>query len=241
MAMARLGKQVLELNNASLRRGDKQILDNLDWIIGPGDRIGILGANGTGKTSLLSVLAGEIPLDSGTLKTGKTVKIAVLSQQLEELNQYAEDRVREVLSHYKTRYVIDGRELTPGQMIERLGFTSEHLQSRVKDLSGGQKRRLQFMLILLDEPNVLILDEPGNDLDTDMLAVMEDMLDAWPGTIILVTHDRYLMERVTDEQYALVNGTIRHLPGGVDEYMAFARKNEASARDVLTPSQIRRI
>ena len=239
MAMARLGKQVLELNNARLRRGDKQILDNLDWIIGPGDRIGILGANGTGKTSLLSVLTGEIPLDSGTLKTGKTVKIAVLSQQLEELNQYAEDRVREVLSHYKTRYVIDGRELTPGQMIERLGFTSEHLQSRVKDLSGGQKRRLQFMLILLDEPNVLILDEPGNDLDTDMLAVMEDMLDAWPGTIILVTHDRYLMERVTDEQYALVNGTIRHLPGGVDEYMAFARKNEASARDVLTPSQIK--
>ena len=142
-------------------------------------------------------------------------------QQLQELNQYAEDRVREVLGRYKTRYVVDGRELSPGQMIERLGFKKEHLNARVKDLSGGQKRRLQFMLILLDEPNVLILDEPGNDLDTDMLAVMEDLLDAWPGTLLLVTHDRYLMERVTDDQFALVDGKVVHLPGGVTNTCAW--------------------
>ena len=233
MAMTRLGKQVLSLESARLRRGSATILDGVDWIIGPGDRIGIVGLNGAGKSSLLSVLQGSLALDDGQLKTGKTVKIAVLSQQLEELYQYAEDRVHEVLGRYKTRYRVDGRDLTPGQMIERLGFEKDHLNSRVKDLSGGQRRRLQFMLILLDEPNVLILDEPGNDLDTDMLAVMEDMLDSWPGTLLLVTHDRYFMERVTDDQYALIDGHIRHLPGGVDEFMERFSSGSSQAVDSM--------
>ena len=222
MAMQRLGKRVIDMENASKRMGDRTVLDRCTWLIGPGDRYGILGENGVGKTTLLRILRGELAPDSGTVKVGQTVKFAMLSQQLQELNQYAEDRVREVLGRYKTRYVVDGRELSPGQMIERLGFKKEHLNARVKDLSGGQKRRLQFMLILLDEPNVLILDEPGNDLDTDMLAVMEDLLDAWPGTLLLVTHDRYLMERVTDDQFALVDGKVVHLPGGVDEYLRMA-------------------
>ncbi len=222
MAMQRLGKRVIDLERVTKRLGDRAVLDDVTWLIGPGDRYGILGENGAGKTTLLRIMRGELAPDAGRVKVGQTVKFAMLSQHLQELNQYAEDRVREVLGRYKTRYVVDGRELSPGQMIERLGFKKEHLNARVKDLSGGQKRRLQFMLILLDEPNVLILDEPGNDLDTDMLAVMEDLLDAWPGTLILVTHDRYLMERVTDDQFALVDGKVVHLPGGVDEYLRLA-------------------
>ena len=237
MAMQRLGKRVIDIENASKRMGDRTVLDRCTWLIGPGDRYGILGENGVGKTTLLRILRGELAPDSGTVKVGQTVKFAMLSQQLQELNQYAEDRVREVLGRYKTRYVVDGRELSPGQMIERLGFKKEHLNARVKDLSGGQKRRLQFMLILLDEPNVLILDEPGNDLDTDMLAVMEDLLDAWPGTLLLVTHDRYLMERVTDDQFALVDGKVVHLPGGVDEYLrmadARARANDLTFAEMV--------
>ena len=237
MAMQRLGKRVIDMENASKRMGDRTVLDRCTWLIGPGDRYGILGENGVGKTTLLRILRGELAPDSGTVKVGQTVKFAMLSQQLQELNQYAEDRVREVLGRCKTRYVVDGRELSPGQMIERLGFKKEHLNARVKDLSGGQKRRLQFMLILLDEPNVLILDEPGNDLDTDMLAVMEDLLDAWPGTLLLVTHDRYLMERVTDDQFALVDGKVVHLPGGVDEYLhmadARARANDLTFAEMV--------
>lgn len=153
------------------------------------------------------------------MKTGKTVQVAVLDQQLADLAQFANDRVREVVARKKTSYVADGKEMTPSQLLERLGFTSEQLSTPVKDLSGGQKRRLQLMLILLDEPNVLILDEPTNDLDTDMLAAMEDLLDTWPGTLLVVSHDRYLLERVTDQQYAVLGGRLRHLPGGVDEYV----------------------
>lgn len=153
------------------------------------------------------------------MKTGKTVQVAVLDQQLADLAQFADDRVREVVARKKTSYVADGKEMTPAQLLERLGFTAEQLSTPVKDLSGGQKRRLQLMLILFDEPNVLILDEPTNDLDTDMLAAMEDLLDTWPGTLLVVSHDRYLLERVTDQQYAVLGGHLRHLPGGVDEYM----------------------
>ncbi|HIT51345.1 MAG TPA: ABC-F family ATP-binding cassette domain-containing protein [Candidatus Aveggerthella excrementigallinarum] len=232
MAMQRLGKRVIDMERVTKRLGERTMLDDVTWLIGPGDRYGILGENGAGKTTLLRILRGELAPDAGRVKIGQTVKFAMLSQHLQELNQYAEDRVREVLGRYKTRYVVDGRELSPGQMIERLGFKKEHLNARVKDLSGGQKRRLQFMLILLDEPNVLILDEPGNDLDTDMLAVMEDLLDAWPGTLLLVTHDRYLMERVTDDQFALVDGKVVHLPGGVDEYLR--RADARAAQDQTT-------
>jgi energy-coupling factor transporter ATP-binding protein EcfA2 len=143
----------------------------------------------------------------------------MLDQQLADLQQYADDRVREVVARKKTSYIADGKEMTPSQLLERLGFSSAQLSTPVRDLSGGQKRRLQLMLILLDEPNVLILDEPTNDLDTDMLAAMEDLLDTWPGTLLVVSHDRYLLERVTDQQYAVLGGHLRHLPGGVDEYM----------------------
>ena len=229
MAMARLGKQVVDLKGASLRFGDRVILDDVDWIIGPGDRYGIVGANGIGKTTLLRIIQGLQPLDSGRVKIGQTVRFAVLSQHLDELRKLGDDRVRQVISRYSRRTMLDGKEMTPGQLLERLGFTKDDQNEPVCDLSGGQKRRLALMLILLDEPNVLILDEPGNDLDTDMLAAVESLLDGWPGTLLLVTHDRYLMERVTDHQFALIDGKVRHLPGGVDEYLKLAEEADREA------------
>lgn len=197
----------------------RMILDNQTWLIGPGDRFGIVGANGAGKSTLLSIIDGSLHPTKGHVNIGKTVKFAVLSQRLEELEKLGKYKVKEVLSRYKPSYIIDGKEVTPGQLMERLGFKPEQLMTPIADLSGGQKRRMQLLLILLNEPNVLIMDEPGNDLDTDMLAVMEDLLDTWPGTLIVVSHDRYLLERVTDQQFALIDGKIRHLPGGVDEYL----------------------
>ena len=197
----------------------RKILDDVTWLIGPGDRIGIVGANGAGKSTLLKILDGTITPTTGHVNIGKTVKFAVLSQRLDELEKLGKYKIKEVLSRYKPSYIVDGKETTPGQMMERLGFESAQLMTPIKDLSGGQKRRMQLLLILLDEPNVLIMDEPGNDLDTDMLAVMEDLLDTWPGTLIVVSHDRYLLERVTDQQFALIGGKIRHLPGGVQDYL----------------------
>ena len=229
MAMARLGKQVVDLKGASLRFGNRVILDDVDWIIGPGDRYGIVGANGIGKTTLLRIIQGLQPLDSGRVKIGQTVRFSVLSQHLDELRKLGDDRVRQVISRYSRRTMLDGKEMTPGQLLERLGFTKDDQNEPVCDLSGGQKRRLALMLILLDEPNVLILDEPGNDLDTDMLAAVESLLDGWPGTLLLVTHDRYLMERVTDHQFALIDGKVRHLPGGVDEYLKLAEEADREA------------
>ncbi|HEY5548148.1 MAG TPA: ABC-F family ATP-binding cassette domain-containing protein [Coriobacteriia bacterium] len=218
-AISRLGKQVVDLVDVTERFGDKTVIDNVTWSIGPGDRFGILGENGSGKTTLLKIIQGSLEPTSGHVKIGKTVKFAVLSQHLDELNELGSCRVREVLARYKTRYEFDGKELTPAQLLERLGFEAAQLSAVVSDLSGGQKRRLQLMLILLDKPNVLILDEPDNDLDTDMLAIVESLLDSWPGTLLLITHDRYLMERVTDDQFAILGGKIRHVPGGVDEYL----------------------
>lgn len=197
----------------------KRVLNDVTWLIGPGDRFGIVGENGAGKSTLLSIIDGTLSPTLGRVNIGKTVKFAVLSQRLEELEPLGKYTIKEVLSRYKTSYIIDGKETTPGQMMEKLGFESAQLMSRIRDLSGGQKRRMQLLLILLDEPNVLIMDEPGNDLDTDMLAVMEDVLDTWPGTLIVVSHDRYLLERVTDSQFALLNGKIRHLPSGVQDYI----------------------
>ncbi len=234
MAMARLGKTVVELQDASLRFGDRVILDDVDWIIGPGDRYGIVGANGIGKTTLLRIIQGLQPLDRGRVKIGQTVRFAVLSQHLDELTKLGDDRVRQVISRYSRRTMLDGKEMTPGQLLERLGFTKDDQNEPVCDLSGGQKRRLALMLILLDEPNVLILDEPGNDLDTDMLAAVESLLDGWPGTLLLVTHDRYLMERVTDHQFALIDGKVRHLPGGVDEYLRLTEEAEREAAEAAS-------
>ena len=197
----------------------REIIDDVTWLIGPGDRFGIVGANGAGKSTLLKLIDGTLTPTVGHVNIGKTVKFAVLSQHLDELEKLGRYKIKEVLSRYKPSYIVDGKEVTPGQLMERLGFESAQLMTPIRDLSGGQKRRMQLLLILLDEPNVLIMDEPGNDLDTDMLAVMEDLLDTWPGTLIVVSHDRYLLERVTDQQFALIGGKVRHLPGGVQDYL----------------------
>ena len=236
MAVARLGKQVVDLTDVSVRLGGKTVLDDVSWIIGPGDRFGIVGENGAGKTTLLRVIEGALAPSAGRVKIGKTVKFAVLSQHLDNLVKLGSDRVREVIGRYSRRVMLDGKEATPAQLLERLGFTRDDLNEPVCDLSGGQKRRLALMLILLDEPNVLILDEPGNDLDTDMLAQVEDLLDGWPGTLLLVTHDRYFMERVTDNQYALINGKIRHLPRGVDEYLELVGRTTDERGGVVASS-----
>ncbi|GAB3610040.1 ABC-F family ATP-binding cassette domain-containing protein [Humibacter ginsengiterrae] len=231
LAVARLGKEVVDLVDASVSypareaadAGDREVLHGVEWRIAPGERTGILGVNGAGKSTLLGLISGTVEPTSGRVKRGKTVKVASLTQRMDELDQHLDDPVRVVLGRLRTTYTIGSgskaQELTPGQMLERLGFSSAQLSTPVKDLSGGQKRRLQLLLILLDAPNVLILDEPTNDLDTDMLAAIEDLLDSWPGTLLVVSHDRYFIERVTDQQYAILDHRLRHLPGGVDEYL----------------------
>ncbi|MDJ0349776.1 ABC-F family ATP-binding cassette domain-containing protein [Cryobacterium sp. PH29-G1] len=224
MAMQRLGKDVVDLIDIGVKFGDKTVLNDITWRIAPGERTGIMGVNGAGKSTLLNLVAGVLQPTTGTVKRGKTIKVAVLTQQLFELEDIANDKVSEVIGRQKTSYMAGGKEITPGQMLERMGFLSAQLSTRVKELSGGQKRRLQLLLIVLSEPNVLILDEPTNDLDTDMLAAMEDLLDSFPGTLLVVSHDRYLIERVTDNQYAVMDGGFRHLPGGVDQYLEVRRK-----------------
>jgi len=224
MAMQRLGKDVVDLLDVTVKFEDKTVLNDITWRIAPGERTGIMGVNGAGKSTLLNLVAGTLLPTSGTVKRGKTIKVAVLTQQLFELDDIQNDRVSEVIGRQKTSYIAGGKEITPGQMLERMGFMSAQLTTKVKDLSGGQKRRLQLLLIVLDEPNVLILDEPTNDLDTDMLAAMEDLLDSFPGTLLVVSHDRYLIERVTDNQYAVTDGAFRHLPGGVDQYLELRKK-----------------
>ncbi|GGF28282.1 ABC-F family ATP-binding cassette domain-containing protein [Subtercola lobariae] len=223
MAMQRLGKDVVDLENVSVvytgAAGEKKVLHDITWRIAPGERTGILGVNGVGKSTLLSLVSGSLQPTSGRVKRGKTIKVATLTQQLFELDEILNDRVSEVIGRQRSTYVSGGKEMTPSQLLERVGFSSAQLSTPVKDLSGGQKRRLQLLLILLSEPNVLILDEPTNDLDTDMLAAIEDLLDTFPGTLLVVSHDRYLLERVTDNQYAVIEGGLIHLPRGVDQYL----------------------
>ncbi len=236
MAMQRLGKDVVDLLDVSVSyddpasaSGQKTVLDHVTWLIAPGERTGILGVNGAGKSTLLGLVSGEVRPTTGTVKRGKTIKVAFLTQQLAELEDIWEDRVSDVLGRQKSTYVAGGKELTPAQLLERVGFQSAQLSTRVKELSGGQKRRLQLLLIILDEPNVLILDEPTNDLDTDMLAAIEDLLDSFAGTLLVVSHDRYLIERVTDQQYAVLGGHFQHLPRGVEQYLELRRKTVAEA------------
>ena len=229
MAMQRLGKDVVDLENISVSYDDTVVLHDLTWRIAPGERTGILGVNGAGKSTLLSLVAGTLLPTTGRVKRGKTIKVATLTQQLFELEEIWNDRVSEVLGRQKSSYIAGGKEMTPGQLLERVGFSSAQLSTRVKELSGGQKRRLQLLLILLSEPNVLILDEPTNDLDTDMLAAIEDLLDSFPGTLLVVSHDRYLIERVTDQQYAVIDGGLRHLPKGVDQYLELRAKQQRDA------------
>lgn len=232
LAVSRLGKQVIDVidvdagyENGAVEDGSgaptspRPVLSDVTWLIGAGDRYGLLGENGAGKTTLLNVIQGKLSPRRGRVKIGSTVRFGVLSQQLDELKPVEDDTIREVLARGKRYVMVEGKETSPEKLLERLGFTQQQMWSRIKDLSGGQKRRLSLLLTILEEPNVLILDEPGNDLDTDMLALVEDLLDSWPGTLILVTHDRFLMERVTDQQWALIGGTLRHVPGGVDEYL----------------------
>jgi ATP-binding cassette subfamily F protein uup len=228
LATARLGKDVVDLEGVTVAYDSRVVLRDVTWRIAPGERTGVIGINGAGKSTLLGLVAGTVQPTSGRVKRGKTVKIAVLDQRLVGLDGFMNERVSAVVAQQKSSYVSGGVEMTPGQLLERLGFTTAQLSTPVKDLSGGQQRRLQLLLILLDEPNVLILDEPTNDLDTDMLAAMEDLLDTWPGTLLVVSHDRYLLERVTDNQYAVLDGGFRHLPGGVDQYLDLRR----SAREV---------
>ena len=220
MAVARLGKDVVDLVDVSAGYGGEPVLEHVEWRIAPGERTGILGRNGAGKSTLLALVDGTLAPSAGRVKQGKTVRVRRLTQQLAELEEIAGDRVLDVIGRLRAGYQVGDAELAPSQLLERLGFPSAQLSTRVGELSGGWKRRLQLLLVLLDGPNVLILDEPTNDLDTDMLTAMEDVLDTWPGTLIVVSHDRYLIERVTDQQYAVVGGRLRHLPGGVDEYLA---------------------
>ncbi len=225
MAVSRLGKQVVELRNVSVWYQDQDVgigdhvLEDISWILGPGDRVGILGANGAGKSTLLRVLSGAQRPQRGWVKIGKTVRFGWLDQRLELLMEHEDWRVRDLLGRYKRYYVVEGKTQSPEQLAERLGFEHNELMSYVRDLSGGQRRRIALLCVLMEEPNVLILDEPGNDLDTDMLAVVEDLLDTWPGTLVMVSHDRSLLERVTDDQYSLIRGELLHCPGGVDEYL----------------------
>jgi ATPase subunit of ABC transporter with duplicated ATPase domains len=233
LATNRLGKDVIDLLDVSVSYPgidgvNKPVLRDVEWRIAPGERTGIVGANGAGKSTLLGLIAGTITPDQGRVKCGKTVKLAMLDQQAGELVEIADDLVRDVLSRLKAGYQVDGKELTPAQLLERLGFGRDQLSTRVGELSGGQRRRLQLMLTLLAEPNVLVLDEPTNDVDIDMLSATEDLLDSWPGTLIVVSHDRYLLERVTDQQYAIINGHLRHLPGGVDEYLRITAARQAA-------------
>jgi ATP-binding cassette subfamily F protein uup len=231
-ATARLGKDVFDLHSVTFEAGEKTILDKLDWSIGPGVRIGLVGVNGTGKTSVLKLLTGELAPTSGTIKRGKTLRIGYLSQALVELDGDA--RVLDAVESAKRiTELAGGKEVSTATLLEDFGFTGDKLTTRVGDLSGGERRRFQFLRLLLDEPNVLLLDEPTNDLDIDTLNVLEDYLDGWPGTLILVTHDRYFLERVADVTYALPGGgRCVLLPGGIEQYLAerSAVEAETSAR-----------
>ena len=222
LATARLGKDVVDLIDVSVSFEGRPVLRDIEWRIGPGERTGIVGANGAGKSTLLGLITGAVQPDSGKVKRGKTVRLGTLDQRGDELVPLAGERVADVLGRLRSDYQVDGRDVTPAQLLERLGFAGSQLSARVSELSGGERRRLQLMLTVLAEPNVLLLDEPTNDVDTEMLAATEDLLDSWPGTLIVVSHDRYLLERVTDQQYAILDGRLRHLPGGIDEYLRLA-------------------
>lgn len=220
MATARLGKDVLDLEHVSLTLGEKPILDDVTLRLAPGERLGVVGVNGAGKSTLLRLLDGRIAPDSGRVKRGKTVVSAILTQEVKELDDVAHLRVAEVMAREGLSFQVGDREMSSGQLLEMLGFGTSRQWTQVSELSGGERRRLQLLRLLVGEPNVLMLDEPTNDLDTDTLAAVEDVLDGWPGTLVVVSHDRYLLERITDHQVALLgDGKVRGLPGGVDQYL----------------------
>ena len=237
MATTRLGKDVLDLEDvrvcfpSEVPDGAPIVLfHDLTWRLGPGDRYGVVGVNGSGKTSLLRLLAGGLIPTSGRVKRGTTIQVAELTQDVEDLDDVGSLSVVEVIEGEKRVVSVGGKDLTASQLVERLGFTSDRARTLVRDLSGGERRRLQLLRLLVGEPNVLLLDEPTNDLDTDTLAALEDLLDGWPGTLVVVSHDRYLLERVCDRQVALMgDGGLRDLPGGVEQYLALRRTASALA------------
>jgi ABC transport system ATP-binding/permease protein len=235
LATARLGKTVIELDDVSLSvradGGQRPLLDHVTWQLGPGDRVGIAGVNGSGKTSLLNLLAGTTGpglAAEGTVVRGKTVRLAHLSQELAELDP--DQRVREAVEEIRLRIRVGDRELSAGQLLEQLGFTAERQRIRIGDLSGGERRRVQLLRLLMDEPNVLLLDEPTNDLDIETLTEFEDLLDGWPGTLVVVSHDRYFLERVTEHVVALLgDGRLSFLGGGIEEYLDRIRTARAGS------------
>ncbi|MDH2389140.1 MULTISPECIES: ABC-F family ATP-binding cassette domain-containing protein [Streptomyces] len=229
-AGARLGKTVFDLEDVGIQAGPKALLTRLTWQLGPGDRIGLVGVNGAGKTSLLRALAeaartgGDTQPAAGRIVVGKTVRLAYLSQEVAELDE--ELRVLEAVQRVRDRVDLGkGREMTAGQLCERFGFTKEKQWTPVGDLSGGERRRLQLLRLLMDEPNVLFLDEPTNDLDIETLTQLEDLLDGWPGTLVVISHDRFFIERTTDRVFALLgDGALRMLPRGIEEYLERRQK-----------------
>jgi len=235
-ATARLGAKVILAEDISLAFGDRAILRHATWRLGPGDRVAVVGANGSGKTTLLDVLAGDRQPDAGTVDRGTTVRLAHLGQDTAEIPGHL--RVLEALEEIRARIRLgDGRELTAGGLAERFGFRGDRARTLVRDLSGGERRRLQLMRLLMGEPNVLLLDEPTNDLDIDTLTALEDLLDGWPGTLVVVSHDRWFVERVCDDVHALGgDGGIRHLPGGIDQYLQEARAATERAAVAARPA-----
>ena len=222
LASARLGKRVIELEDVSFSYpgSKRKILNQVTWRLNPGGRVGVIGVNGAGKSTLLGIMSGELTPTAGKVKRGKTVQLATLEQTPQIHGMNPDLRVVEAISQIKERIQWGEQEITAAKLVEKLGFSKERAWTRVSDLSGGEMRRLQIASQLLAEPNVLILDEPTNDLDTDTLAQLEDLLDSFPGTLVVVSHDRYLLQRVTDSQVALLaDGTLAALPGGVEEYL----------------------
>jgi len=229
-AIARLGDRVFDAVDVSVAYGQRRLLDRVTWRLGPGQRAAVLGANGSGKTTLIRLLAGDRTPDAGEVQRGATVRLAELSQDTAELPSGL--RVVEALAQVRGRVRTSaGEELAPGTLAERFGFRGEKLSTQTQDLSGGERRRVQLMRLLLTEPNVLLLDEPTNDLDIDTLTALEDLLDGWPGTLVIVTHDRYFAERVCDDVFALMgDGRLRHLPGGVAQYLELRAAAEEGER-----------
>ncbi|RAX18954.1 MULTISPECIES: ABC-F family ATP-binding cassette domain-containing protein [unclassified Actinomyces] len=238
MATARLGKKVIDLEDVSVDypdpaapTGRREVLRRVTWRLAPGERVGIVGVNGAGKTTLLRLLEGTLAPTRGRVVRGQTVAVATLSQTTHELDPLAEMRVVDAVAMVGERTLVAGKELTAAQLVERLGFTRSRAWTRVGEISGGERRRLQLLRLLMGEPNVLLLDEPTNDLDTDTLAAIEDLLDSFPGTLVVVSHDRYLLERVTDHQVALLgDGALQDLPGGVEQYLQLRREASDAAQ-----------
>ena len=234
-ANARLGKTVYELHDVTVAAGDRTLIDHLTWNVGPGQRVGVLGSNGAGKTSLIRTMLGEIRPAAGSITTGVTVKPAYLSQHLEELDP--DLRVLEAVEQVATRVDLGkDRELTASQLCERLGFGADSQWTPVGDLSGGERRRLQLTRLLMSGPNVLVLDEPTNDFDVETLTALEDLLDGFAGTLMVISHDRYFLERVCDDFYGLLgDARLTHLTGGVDEYLARVTSRPAAASSSPPP------